>query len=215
MHINTPLKMLCLALVLASTNALAQDDQRGFYVGLSFGQSKVSIDDSDVPTVGGATATSISKDETDSGFKLYGGYRFTRNFALEGGWADLGSFRATRNVTAPAVGSFTAEIESSGPYIDAVGIIPLQQFALFGKLGAMYAKTEATLSTTGAVILAPGIPRSVDDSELEFKFGLGASYSFTRNFAIRAEYERFFDVGSSDTAEGDIDLISIGIVFRF
>ena len=215
MHLNTPLRMLCLALVLASTNALAQDDQRGFYVGLSFGQSKVNFEDSDVPSVGGATASSISKDESDSGFKLYGGYRFTRNFALEGGWADLGSFRATRNVTAPAVGSFTAEIESSGPFIDAVGIIPLQQFALFGKLGAMYATTETTFSTTGAVILAPGVPRSSDDSELEFKFGLGASYSFTRNFAIRAEYERFFDVGTSDTGEGDIDLISIGIVFRF
>lgn len=215
MHINTRLKILCLALVLASTNALAQDDPRGFYIGLSIGQSKVSIDDSDVPTVVGATATSVSKDETDSGFKLYGGYRFTRNFALEGGWADLGRFRATRNVTAPAIGSFTAETEASGPFIDAVGIIPLQQFALFGKLGAMYATTETTFSTTGAVLLLPGVPRSSDDSELEFKFGLGASYSFTRNFAIRAEYERFFEVGTSDTGEGDIDLISIGIVFRF
>lgn len=212
MHAKTLLKTSCLALALASTSALAQEDRRGAYVGLSVGQTKVTID---APTVIGATASTQSKDDTDSGFKVYGGYRFLRNFAVEGGWADLGNFRATRNVTAPATGSITAEIESSGPYVDAVGIIPLQQFALFGKVGAMLATTETTFSTTGAVVLAPGVARTREETEVEFKFGLGASFSFTRNLAIRAEYERFFDVGTSETGEGDIDLISIGIVFRF
>jgi OOP family OmpA-OmpF porin len=215
MRARTLLGMLPLAFALASTSALAQDDQRGLYVGLSVGQSKVEIADSFLPTPGGTTASSVSKDETDTGFKIYAGYRMHRNFALEGGWADLGSFKATRNVTAPAVGSLSAEIESSGPYIDALGILPLQQFNLFAKLGAIYATTKTTLSRTGAVVFVPGANTTPEDSEVEFKFGLGASYWFTRNLAIRAEYERFFDVGSDETGEGDIDLISIGITFRF
>lgn len=170
------------------------------------------IEDSAI-SVFGATASSVSKDETDTGFKLYAGYRFNRYFAVEGGWTDLGSFKATRNVTAPAVGSLTAEIEASGFHLDALGIIPLQQFSLFGKLGVMYATTETSGSSTGAVGLAGD--RSSKDSEVEFKFGLGASYSFTRNFAIRAEFERIVDVGTSETGEGDIDLFSIGVTWRF
>lgn len=209
---RTRLQTLPFAFVLIATSALAQDDRRGFHIGLSVGQSKVDIE---APRVGGAFVSSEANDETDTGFKLYGGYRFHRHFAVEGGWADLGSFRARRNVTVPASGSVTAEIEASGPYVDALGIIPLGQFALFGKVGAMYATTETRFSTTGAVVLAPGVARTTEDSEVEFKFGLGASFSFTQRFAIRAEYERFFDVGTSQTGEGDIDLMSVGIVLRF
>jgi OmpA-OmpF porin, OOP family len=216
MHAKTWITTFSLAAALGSANAWAQQaDPRGFYVGLSVGQSRVDIDDSEVPAVGGATASSVSKEETDSAFKVYGGYRILPYLAVEGGWADLGKFRAGRNVTAPAVGSLSAEIEASGPYVQAVGILPLQRFELFATGGFMYATTETTLSTSGAVVLAPGIARTEKDSELEFKFGLGASFSFTRNLAIRAEYERFFDVGTSDTGEGDIDLLSVGIVFRF
>jgi OOP family OmpA-OmpF porin len=206
--------MLPLAFALASTSALAQDDQRGFYVGLSVGQSKVKIDDSLV-AVTGATASSVSKDETDTGYKIYVGHRFHRNFALEGGWTDLGKFRATRNVTAPAVGSLSAEVESSGFHLDALGILPLQQFSLFGKVGAMYATTESSFSTTGAVVLLPGENANPEESELEWKLGLGASYAFTRNLAVRAEWERVLKVGSSETGEGDMDLFSVGLTFRF
>ena len=216
MHARTWLKILSLAAAFTSANAWAQAaDPRGFYIGLSAGQSSVDIDDGDVPTVGGATASSVSKDETDSAFKIYGGYRILPYLAVEGGWADLGKFRVGRNVTAPLAGSLSAEIEASGPYVQAVGILPLQRFELFATAGLMYATTETTFSTSGAVVLVPGVASTEKDSEVEFKFGLGASFSFTRNLAIRAEYERFFDVGTSDTGEGDIDLLSVGIVFRF
>lgn len=213
---KTLLRLLLPVVALASTNALAQEaDQTGLYVGLSFGQSRVKIDDSTVPAPTGTTASTVSKDETDTGFKAYVGYRFGRHFALEGGWTDLGSFRATRNVTAPAVGSLTAEIEASGFHLDALGILPLQQFAIFGKIGAMYAETKTTFSRTGAVVFAPGANPNREETEVEWKFGVGASYSFTRNLAIRAEFERVLDVGGEQTGEGDIDLLSIGITFRF
>jgi hypothetical protein len=34
------------------------------------------------------------------------------------------------------------------------------------------------------------------------------SYNFTKNFGVRAEWERF-------KAVGDIDLLSIGVVYKF
>ena len=215
MRARTLLPLLPLAFAIASTTTVAQDaDQSGFYVGLSVGQSKVKFDDNEVPNITGSTST-VSKDERDTGFKIYVGHRFNRNFALEGGWADLGSFRATRNFTAPVVGTFTAEIESSGVFIDAIGILPIQQFSLFGKAGLMYATTESSFSTTGGVALSPGVNRNPKESEVEFKLGLGASYAVTRSLAIRAEFERHFEVGTSETGEGDVDLISLGVTFRF
>jgi OOP family OmpA-OmpF porin len=211
---NTPplWKTLPLAFAFASAGALAQDDMRGAYVGLSAGQSNVRIDDSAI-VVFDATTSSMSKDETDTGFKLYAGYRFNRHFALEGGWTDLGSFSATRNVTAPVVGSAGFKVESSGFHFDAVGIIPIQRFFLFGKLGLMYATTKTSRSATGEVGLID--PSSSKDSEVEFKAGVGAGFAFTRNLAIRAEFERVTDVGTTETGEGDIDLISIGVTWRF
>jgi OmpA-OmpF porin, OOP family len=211
MHKKGWLQILSLAAAVVSANALAQqEDPRGFYLGVSAGQSRVDLEDT--AQVTGAGTTTVSNDETDSAFRIYGGYRILRNLAVEAGWADLGKFRTT---IASATGSGTGEIEASGPYVEAVGIIPLQRFALFGKAGVMYATTDTTLSTTGTFRLAPGVSSTSKESELEFKLGVGGSFSFTRNLAIRAEFERVFDVGTSETGESDIDLISVGIVFRF
>jgi opacity protein-like surface antigen len=38
-------------------------------------------------------------------------------------------------------------------------------------------------------------------------FGVGAAFNFTRNFAIRAEWERLND--------SEIDILSIGLQYRF
>lgn len=114
MNARTLLRGLPFAFALASTAAFAQQaDQRGLYAGVSVGQSKVKFEE-DFPGVVGATASSVSKDETDTAYKLYVGYRLHRNFAVEGGWTDLGEWTATRNVTAPAVGSLRASMEVSG-----------------------------------------------------------------------------------------------------
>ena len=62
-----------LALASTSTGALAQQMER-WYAGASIGQSSLKIDDSAV-AVSGAATQSISKDESDTGFKLFAGHR--------------------------------------------------------------------------------------------------------------------------------------------
>lgn len=46
------------------------------FAGLSAGQGRVNFDDN-FPTVLGATASSVSRDETDTGYKLFVGHRFS------------------------------------------------------------------------------------------------------------------------------------------
>src|ERR1039458_4695860 len=88
--------------VIASPFAVADDS--GWYGGGNIGQSRATNDDArDTSSlVGqGATATSITDDNRHSGYKLFGGYKFNRNFALEGGYFDLGRFSYTAT-TVPA-----------------------------------------------------------------------------------------------------------------
>ncbi len=93
-------------------------------------------------------------------------------------------------------------MKTSGLNISAVGTIPLGSgFALFGKAGLFAWESEAN-DVTG------GVPFSGKEDGTDLSFGIGASYDFTKNFAIRAEWERF-------KAVGDIDLLSVGIVYKF
>jgi opacity protein-like surface antigen len=61
---------------------------------------------------------------------------------------------------------------------------------------------EAT-DTTG------GVPFSATADGTDVSLGLGVSYNFTRNLALRAEWEMF------QTDEADATLLSIGALFRF
>src|SRR3989304_5933084 len=73
-------------------------DDTGWYGGISVGQSKAKIDDARITSglLGrGFARTSISDDDRDTGYKLFGGYKFNKNFALEGGYFDLGKFGFT------------------------------------------------------------------------------------------------------------------------
>ncbi len=201
-------------LALPVTDALAQ--QSPFYAGLSAGSSKVKIDDSALP-VGGATASSLSKDESGTGFKVYGGYKLNPNIAVEAGFTDLGSFSATRTVTAPATGTLHGDIKASGWNIDAVGTLPLaNRFSVFGRFGGFYNELKTSFSTTGAVALSPGVDPNPKKTKLSWKFGLGAGYDFTDKVGARVEWERYKDLGDDNTTgTADVDLFSVGVVVHF
>jgi OOP family OmpA-OmpF porin len=204
-----------MAFALAAMVANAQAPDTGFYVGGSIGQSQIRFDDSTLE-VAGASSTSISKDETDTAWKAFLGYRLGKYLAVEGGYMDLGKFSATNTVTAPANGSLTVSFKASGPFVDAVGILPLGNgnFSLFGKAGVMYSTAKGSATATGAVVTTGNADQS--SSEFNLKAGIGAGYDFTRNFGVRVELEQVFAVGDKDkTGEGDIRLLTLGGVFRF
>ena len=106
------------------------------------------------------------------------------------------------------------EVKSRAVFVDAVGILPLTpEFSMFGKVGAAYARTKATASAT---FLGARESDSDSDSEYVPKAGFGAEYALTKTVALRAEYERYFDVGDEDkTGESDVDFWSVGLKFGF
>jgi OOP family OmpA-OmpF porin len=162
------------------------------------------------------------EDEGDTVFKLFAGYKFNKNFAIEGGYADLGKYTASASASFDgASGSINGDVKAYAIFIDAVGFLPAgsnEEFSVFGKAGLAYTKTKANASAAAA---APGIgsasaSASDSDSEVVPKLGLGAQYYVTRNVALRAEYDIYFNVGDEDkTGESNVQVVSATLTFGF
>ena len=152
---------------------------QGLYIGGSVGASRY---DGSVP---GPTLT----DKSAAGLKLYGGYAFTPNFALEAGYVNLGKFKGS-----------AADVKADGAFVDAVGIVPLRNnFSVLGRVGAFNGKLDSTLAGS--------------DRGTNVKVGAGLQYDLSANTAIRAEWERYrFDALGS---KSNTDLYSVGFAYRF
>ena len=197
--------------VIASPNAVADDS--GWYMGGNIGQSRATIDDARITgSLAGFTSTSIADDNRNTGYKLFGGYRFNKNFALEGGYFDLGKFGYTATTVLPA-GTLIGNTKLDGLNHDAVGILPITgKISVFGRIGMNYAEAKDSFSNTGAVPV-PANPNP-NKHETNPKVGIGLQYDFTGSLGMRAEAERY-RINDAIGNRGDVDLISIGLVYRF
>jgi OOP family OmpA-OmpF porin len=204
------LSLIALA-VLASTCAMAEEP--GWYVGGNVGQARAKIDDARITSGllgAGATSTTIVDDNRDTAYKVYGGYQMNSNFALEGGYFDLGRYGFNAS-TVPA-GTLDGSIRLRGLNLDLVGTLPIsEKFSAFGRIGANYAQARDSFSGTGAVVVLDPNPSK---RQVNPKLGLGLQYAFTPALSLRGELERY-RVSDAVGNKGDIDLASIGLVYRF
>jgi OOP family OmpA-OmpF porin len=47
-------------------------------------------------------------------------------------------------------------------------------------------------------------------------YGIGVSYNVSKTVAVRGEFERFLKLGDANTTgEGDVNLLSVGVVAKF
>lgn len=201
-----------------SSSALAEDS--GWYGGGNIGATtRAEIDDPRIAAelkLAGFTMTSIIDDNRGNGYKLYGGYRVNENFALEGGYFNLGKygFRSTAVTTAiPAVpGTLTGSIKIQGVNFDIVGIVPItERFSAFGRLGLNYAQARDAFVGTGSVTVTNPNPSK---NALNYKFGAGLGFNFSPALGMRLEAERY-RINDAVGNKGDIDMYSLGLVYRF
>lgn len=207
------MKKIALAALIAAasvTSAFAGE----VYVAGSIGQSSFDINKGRIDgllTSAGAAAVSSSLNKTDTAYKIQVGYQFNQNFAVEGGYIDLGKAKYSASFTG---GGANADAKASGLNIAALGILPINQsFAVFGKLGLINAKVESTVSATG-----PGGSASASVSSTDWRpnYGIGVNYNVSKQFSIRAEYEQFSKLGNaSRTGEADVNLLSVGVAYKF
>ena len=202
---------MAVAAALAAGSASAQ-----WYMGANLGQSKTNYNASqlsgDLRAVGITATGAVSS--SDIGLKAFAGYTFNENFALEGGYFNMGrpvTFNGT--ITAPTAATFNGKAEGQGVNLDAVGTLPLGQgFSLIGRLGAAYFQTKATTTVTAGSLSSYG---NATSNKFVPAYGVGAQYDFSKTIAGRLEVQRFSKVGNSNTGSGDVDFYSAGIVYKF
>ena len=204
---------LSLAAIALMASPLVSAAGPGWYGGANIGQSRASIDDERITRSllgSGFATTTMDKDESGIGAKIFGGYQFNRHLALEGGYFSLGKFGYTAS-TLPA-GTLSGDIRVQGLNLDVVGILPLtDKFSAFARAGVIHAQARDNFSSTGFVNRAASSPSKRDTS---YKFGVGVEYAFTDRLAVRGEVERY-RINDAIGNKGDIDLASVGMVYRF
>jgi OOP family OmpA-OmpF porin len=185
----------------------------GWYFGASGGPSQTDVDEDRIAAdllEQGYTTTFMDDNERDTGFKGFAGYQFNKHWAMEGGYYDLGDFGYTSYVQPP--GSLHGVYSGRGLNLDVLFHIPFTpKFSAFLRAGAAYTQSRGAFEGTGLVNVTN--PNALDDS-VDYKFGAGLEYMFTRMFGMRLEAERY-RVNDSIDNKGDIDMYTAGVVFRF
>ncbi|BBJ23080.1 hypothetical protein W01_10070 [Candidatus Nitrotoga sp. AM1P] len=173
-----------------------------FYVGGSIGEAGYRAFPSRVPNI----------DDKDTGYKIYGGYQIDKNWGVETTYFDLGKATVHDSVNNGfAITPVYASIGATAWGFAGTFTTPIyNNVSLFGKIGLIRSELKARASIRG-----------VDNQAKEFStgvnFGLGAKYDFTRNFVIRAEWERLeMQVNNQmSTVNSDVDFLSAGITYKF
>jgi len=127
----------------------------------------------------------VDLDDDSTAFKVFGGYRATENFAIEGGYRSFGEAEA---------GPFT--IETDGLDVAGVGLLPLGPVDLFAKGGAIFWETDG----------GGGFP---DDDGTDLMYGVGGQVNLG-SLLLRLESEWFeFDLPE------DTQMISASVGWTF
>jgi len=181
--------------------AQAEVEGSGAYFGLSAGQTM--LPDYCESASGLVVATCEDK---DTGYKIFGGYKFHTNFAVEGAYVNFGTFPATGTFLGTP---FSVESELTGFTAQAVGMVPLaDRFTLMGRAGAIFWNSDSSAQVFG-------LTGSDSESGADLALGIGGQFNFTRNFGLRADVDLYPKLGNDDTGEEDVTMVSVGLVFSF
>lgn len=187
-------KKILAAAALAACSAFAQAAPVGPYIGGAFGFTMLNVD----------CSAGVTCDDSDVGYKLYGGYNFTPMFGVEVDYIDFGA------ATWDSAYFGTKYLELSSSLFGVAGVVNWD----FGKQWAGAAKLglgQVTVDSSG--LLANG-----SQSNTKIYGGFDVSYAINPKFKLRAGWD--FSVvdytypgGASE--DGGVHLFSVGASYNF
>ena len=177
----------------------AQDSERGIYIGGSLGYSQYQ---------NACESALVPCDEGDVAGRLFAGYQFNRHWSAEIGAGQFGEASGSGAVAGGAgTGSFS--LKSYGWDVSAVATIPLGSgLGLLGRLGVYRVRT--TLDQQGSFFA----PTHDAGTQSGWTYGAGLSYTLGR-LGLRAEWQRYDNIGANSIGTDEIDMFSLGALFRF
>lgn len=194
----------------AASSGAAHAWEPGPYLGFSLGGTSFDLNVSDYDD-GNLIPGTNSVDTSDTGYKLFGGYRITPNVGVELYYANLGDStfrgRAGAQVDHWCTGRVASEIEVDGFGVSLLGNVPVSRnFNVYGKFGLYAWDWDARESDSCGTFRD-------SESGTELAFGAGVSYQINYLTSVHLEWERYNDVLDSLSGEFDVDFYSIGLSF--
>lgn len=206
------LSMLAGLLPLIAAPTFAQE-VGAYYAGISGGQSRTDFDERGIVASilpPGAGITGLVTDGRDFAYRVFGGYQFHPNFAVEAGYFDLGKSGFTATTSPP--GSLDASLKLRGVAVDLVGRLPIAgSLSAIARVGAQYAVARERFTGTGVVGVADSSPH---DRSLNYKLGVGLQYEVTPAILVRGEAERY-RMSDAVGNNGNVNVFSVSVVFPF
>ena len=167
------------AAVLAALPAAAQRPMPAppFYIGAGAGVGNLGHSGADLTGLNNAVV-----DDRDNTITVRFGWRPSPYWALELGYYDFGEYKFSGRAAGTTLDiSGDARARSYG--LSFVGILPIENFDLYGRIGYAHSKLEVT---AGAPLVAT--PVNAEDSQDEFTYGLGARWNVAPQWGIFAEW---------------------------
>lgn len=173
------------------------------YLGVGTGQANLRGFCKAVGAVAGFSGTC---DDSNTGVKVFGGYKFNRLGGVELGYTSFGEGRADGTLSGTPV---ISRWKGYGIDLSAVGTLPLgDYFELFVKGGLTFWDVRSTTMT-----VASG---EINDRGFSGLVGGGGTWWFMQQAGLRLQYERFQKVGDSSVqVQTNIDFASLNLVGRF
>ncbi len=198
---NVAAGIVIVAVSAVSGNSVAAETRKGWYVGADIGHAKLSLDNQN--TIG-------ETDLSDTAVSVRGGHAFSRHFAVEATYSDLGNYRYTLDncldVCVPE--SESTEFRHSVTRLDLslVGRIPLgERLEAYARAGV----ASTTLETEARNLL--GASRS-ERSDVSGVYGVGLRARLSGPWSLRLQWDR----GSySDRIDLDVDSFWLGAEYQF
>ena len=231
------IKLLAISLVVISAST-AMAEPGKWYIGVGAGQSQYSdwvsqagITDlkdefgSSLGVVNFAGSQSASTDDSATGYKLFGGYSFHKNIAVEFSYIDMGEVDANSS----ASGTFDDLVGNSvdgdlfakaKAQVDAFTLdvnlnYPITSFAALIVKGGVYAAdTKLELNAGSTFFSAENFNSSKTDGSTGLHYGIGINFTVTDAIGLRAEWERLDNV-EANGGENDVDLLSAALIYNF
>lgn len=154
--------------------------------------------------------------------KIFAGYNFNKNWALEGGYtnfnkSEFGAYATGKVDGQPAEGEVLLKTKSSAFYLAGKGSYPINdQFSLFSKLGVT--RNHFSADGIGSVAIAQGTPptalRSISGNKLGLYASVGAEYAINQNVSLSLEYEHYGKNRDGFPGRPD-DLVTVGLRYNF
>jgi len=186
--------LVALVVLIGMTAPAYAKKKSGFYLGGSVGYSAIAVEFSEVDL------GDVKFNETDVGFKAYGGYRLIPFLAVEGGYVDFGNPSGTLSNDEGL--PIEAEIGLNGWDLSAVGILPLGIFDLFARVGYFWWDADVKAAFEDET-------DRESDSGSDLTYGIGGQV-WLGQLAIRGEIE-LFDISEAD----NVWMFSAGVAYRF